>query len=258
MNATEPIRRPPPDFRIGAVVAAEPVTPRLRRVTLAGEALVGFPVPEPAASLRLLLPEPAGLVLPTWTGNEFLLPDGRRPVLRTFTPVAVDPTAGRITIDVVLHGAGPAADWAAHARPGDPVAVSGPGRGWTPPPGARSFVLGGDESAVPALRQVLAALPADATASVVVEVDHPDARHDLGAPDARIEWLVRPADANRGDALVAAITAHPDAPDTAWWVAGEAATVQRIRVALFRERGVDRARASVRGYWKRGAAGDAD
>jgi len=39
------------------------------------------------------------------------------------------------------------------------------------------------------------------------------------------------------------------------WVAGEAAAVQRIRRALFEERGVPRSRATVRGYWKHGRAG---
>jgi NADPH-dependent ferric siderophore reductase len=38
-------------------------------------------------------------------------------------------------------------------------------------------------------------------------------------------------------------------------VAGEAAPVQRVRKHLFDERGITRQRATVRGYWKRGAAG---
>jgi NADPH-dependent ferric siderophore reductase len=40
------------------------------------------------------------------------------------------------------------------------------------------------------------------------------------------------------------------------WVAGEAAAVQRIRRHLFAERGLTRAQAVVRGYWKQGRSGD--
>jgi NADPH-dependent ferric siderophore reductase len=34
--------------------------------------------------------------------------------------------------------------------------------------------------------------------------------------------------------------------------------VQRVRRHLFQERGLPRARASVRGYWKHGRSGDSD
>ena len=248
------VRRAPPPWRRCAVVDVSDLTPRMRRVALEGASLTGFAEPEPAASVRLLLPGPAGLVVPTWNGNEFLLPDGSRPLLRTFTPVVVDPGGGRLVVDVVRHGGGAATDWAQTARPGDPVAVSGPGRGWTPPRGATSFVVAGDEAAIPAARQVLAALPPGAEVTTLVEVADSTARQDLTDRGSAVEWLVR-ADDEPGARLVDAVTAQGDSPTTAWWVAGEAAAVQRIRVHLFREVGVDRARASVRGYWKRGTAG---
>ena len=47
-------------------------------------------------------------------------------------------------------------------------------------------------------------------------------------------------------------------PDARVWVAGEAAGVQRIRRHLFEERGLTRAQATVRGYWKHGRAGTDD
>src|SRR5687768_15346574 len=89
-------RREPPRFRALEVLRVERRTPRLLRVTFASPDLDGLAVPEPAASVRLLLPSPgtAELVMPAWNGNEFLLPDGRRPTLRTFTPRRVDLEAG--------------------------------------------------------------------------------------------------------------------------------------------------------------------
>jgi NADPH-dependent ferric siderophore reductase len=47
-------------------------------------------------------------------------------------------------------------------------------------------------------------------------------------------------------------------PGTRVWAAGEAAAMQAIRRHLFEERQLPRARATVRGYWKQGASGDAD
>jgi len=64
------------------------------RVTLAGSELEGLTVELPAASVRLLLSSRGAheLAIPSWNGNEFLLSDGRRPDIRTFTPRRVDPT----------------------------------------------------------------------------------------------------------------------------------------------------------------------
>jgi len=38
--------------------------------------------------------------MPSWNGNEFLLADGRRPTIRTFTPRRVDPEALELDLDV--------------------------------------------------------------------------------------------------------------------------------------------------------------
>jgi NADPH-dependent ferric siderophore reductase len=55
---------------------------------------------------------------------------------------------------------------------------------------------------------------------------------------------------------VAAVRGTDLGPDTRVWVAGEAATMQRIRLRLFDGRRLPRAQASVRGYWKHGRGGD--
>jgi NADPH-dependent ferric siderophore reductase len=102
------IRREPPRFRDVAVRRVEPVGPRLVRLTLSGPGLEGMTAGDPAASVRLLLPADGGseLVMPVWNGNEFLLPDGRRPAIRTFTPLRVAGDATALAIEVVVHGGG--------------------------------------------------------------------------------------------------------------------------------------------------------
>ena len=81
---------------------------------MAGRELEGLTVEHPAASVRLLVPSSASgeLVLPAWNGNEFLLADGRRPVIRTFTPRRLDPDGLELDIEVVIHGRGAATEWA--------------------------------------------------------------------------------------------------------------------------------------------------
>ena len=236
------------------MLAAEDRSPRLRRVTLGGPELDGFALELPAASARLLLPDPgAGLVVPEWTGNEFLRPDGSRPVIRTLTPW--DLGDGRLAVDVVLHGSGRASTWARAAAPGDEAAVSGPGRGYAVDRDAPEYVVAGDETAIPAMAQVLAALPVGTPVQVHVEVAAAAARLALpGAADA--DWHVLPDGAEAGDAMVAAVRSATFGPDARVWAAGEAAAVQRVRKHLFGERGLTRAQCTVRGYWKRGRAGD--
>jgi NADPH-dependent ferric siderophore reductase len=259
---TPRVRRAPPAFRRLTVTRVEPVTPRLTRVTGAGPELAGFPVPEPAASVRILFPS-AGtdeLVIPEWHANEFLLPDGSKAVIRTLTPVRVDPDRAELDLDIVLHGRGVASEWAARARVGDPLAVSGPARGYTPDPEATAFVIGGDESAIPALRQVLAVIPPTTPVHAFVEVSGPDARTELpDHPHATVEWLDADATNPPGTALANAIMAEPVDADARVWLAGEAAAVQRVRTHLFTEVGFPRAHATIRGYWKHGrVASNAD
>lgn len=73
----------------------------MARITLAGPALEGFDPGLPAASVRFLLPGHTNEVaLPTWNGNEFLLEDGSRPIIRTLTPLRFQP--GPLELDVEI------------------------------------------------------------------------------------------------------------------------------------------------------------
>ena len=229
------------------------------RVRLGGSDLDGLEITEPAASVRMLLPAggaSGALVMPEWNGNEFLLPDGTRPTIRTFTPRRLDPLAPALDLDIVLHQGGAASSWAEAATPGAEAAISGPGRGFEIDPGTSEYLLGGDESAIPAIAQLLEALAPSVTVDVHVEVARPDARLALpDHPGATVTWHDLAAGDRHGSALVAAVERASIGPDAHVWVAGEAAAVQRIRKHLFDEREVPRRRATVRGYWKHGRAG---
>lgn len=248
-------RREPPPFRRLEVVRVADVTPRMRRIVLGGAELDGFEDPGPASSVRLLLPPPGQdeIVMPTWAGNEFVLPDGSRAPIRTFTPRRLD--AGELTIEVVLHEGGAASDWARRAAPGIVTAVSGPGRGYEVEHAADGYLLAGDETALPAIAQLLEAIQPATAIDVHVEVADPSARQELPAhPRAQVTWHLADPGAAPGSAFVAAIEDLDEIPD-AVWVAGEAAAVQRVRTHLAEVRGRPRSTVTVRGYWKTGTSG---
>lgn len=248
------LRREPPPFRRVAVRSTEALSPRMLRVVLGGEELEGFAIEAPASSVRLLLPPDGSreIVMPTWTGNQFELPGGDRAPIRTFTPRYVDTDRLELTIDMVLHDRGAASDWARAASVDDEVAISGPGRSEDLDPDARSFLLAGDESALPAIGQLLESIDHDRSIDVHVEVTDPEARIELPEhPGATITWHTARAGAEPGEAMADAVTEVGDLPD-AVWVAGEAAAVQRLRTHLFDERGRSRSDVTARGYWKNG------
>ena len=248
-------RRPPPLFRRVKVLRTERLSPRMGRVTLTGAELEGLRVEQPAASVRVLLP-PVGegeLAVPEWTGNEFVLANGRRPTIRTLTPRRLDPDRLELDVEVVIHDGGAASEWAQTVRPRAPAAVSGPARGYSFDPDGPTFFLAGDETAIPAISQLLELLPAGKPVHAEIEIAVPEARMALPArPGATVDWLDLPVGAPPGEAIVAAVRDAELDPETRVWVAGEAAAVQRIRRQLLEGRGLPRAQTSIRGYWKHG------
>ena len=242
-TARVPVRREPPPFRQVAVRRVEAVSPRLARVTLAGDELDGFLVDAPAASVRLLLPSSGTpeFVVPLWHGNEFLLPDGRRPTIRTLTPWHVDSARREMEVGIVLHGTGAASEWAAGATEGARAAVSGPGRGYSVATDAAVYFVAGDETAIPAIDQLLGAIPASVDVAVHIEIADPSARSRVDRASVGFDHVARGPGrrACRAAALAAAVLAADIDAAAHVWVAGEAAAVQRVRRHL-QERGLPR------------------
>jgi len=214
------------------------LTPSLMRVEFRSEDLGAFAESRDTDRyVKLLLPGPDG-----------------QDVMRTYTVLDPDLSRGTLAIEFVVHGtSGVAAPWAAHARRGDRLTVCGPGGAYSPSTNADWHLLAGDDTAIPAIRQSLAALPPGAVAEVVVEVAGPE--HEVPLPltsRTQLRWAHRHA----GDGLVDAVRSVRWRPGRVHaFVHGEAETVMHgIRPYLLREREVPRADVSVSGYWRRGRA----
>ncbi|WP_261570525.1 siderophore-interacting protein [Frankia gtarii] len=259
-GAPRPRRTRPAPRRL-QVVRVTPLTDDMVTVTVGGPALAGFAIPRPAQHIKIFLPvdgqrEPA---IPSWG------PDGRpvfpakqpRPVVRTYTPRRFDPDAGELDIEMMLHAQGPAGRWAAGARPGDHLAIAGPGGGYEVPAGATHHLLAADETGLPALATILERLPPLVAVTVLAEVRDAGRRRDLPAGAAStVTWLHRGTRA-AGEPLAESVATTALPAGTAAWVACEASAVRRIRRQLL-DAGLDRAQVSTRGYWRLGAADHPD
>ncbi|MDP1741364.1 MAG: siderophore-interacting protein [Polaromonas sp.] len=238
-------RRPPRRVEVSRV---EILSPAMRRITLTGAELEGFPPVGPASYIKLIFPEP-GQTEPTRP-----LPDGPRAVsMRTYTPLAVRPEALEVDVDFVLHGEGPASTWATQARVGQVLYLMGPGPGYAPDAGSSHHLLLADDSALPAVETILAALPASARAQVLLEVISAAEERPLhSAAQLDVSWLVRGTDHRlAGQPLAAALHAlAPVGPDTRIYLACEAAAMRRLRLQLVEVLGVNRSQIVGRGYWK--------
>lgn len=245
-------REPPPLQRITVVDRAER-SPRMLRLTFVGDGLHQMAA-EPAASVRLLVPTPGTdeLIVPEWNGNEFLLDDGTRPAIRTFTPLASALGDDHLDIDIVRHAGGAVSDWAERAVPGTEAAISGPGAAYEFPRSADTLLVFGDETAIPAIGQLIESGPESLALEITIEIVDAGARVELPDSDrVAVTWLVTRSGGTPGVELAEqaqSITELPDGTDV--FAAGEASAMQSIRKHLFNELGVDRQRATIRGYWK--------
>jgi NADPH-dependent ferric siderophore reductase len=149
------------------------LTPKMVRITVAGDDLKGFVSAAHDDHVKLFFPQPGQdkPVLPTPSPNGPVYPEGAlRPAARDYTPRRYDAGANTLTLDFVLHGDGPAAAWAAQARPGNFLGVGGPRGSFIVPDDFDWYLLVGDETALPAIGRRLEELPAGARAIVVAEV----------------------------------------------------------------------------------------
>jgi len=257
-----PRRRKPP--RRATVTSVSKISPRLVSVLVTGEELDGFAdaVPTshlklflaPAGADRLLLPEPGPDGSQVWNHDESL-----RPVIRTYTPRRYDPSAKTLEIQVVLHGAGPASEWAERVAIGDEVAVGGPGGRFVLDPDASNWWIAGDESALPAIGTLLDALPGSAEAEVHVEVEDADDVIKLPSKAAvSVTWHHRYGSDEFGAELHQAARETEFANGTRVWVACESGAMRGIRRYLARERDIPLSRLVTRGYWRLGESNHPD
>lgn len=225
--------RPPLNFCTATVIGVSRVAPHFLRVEM------DCPDTQRLADARgmhfslLLPPEGRTPIWPQLDGDgRTVLPKGADQLHRAvYTFVALDVTQGRFTFDIFEHDGGRATTWARTAQAGDIVGISGPGSGDFPT--GQDILMAGDETALPAIRRILAHSSADRRGRVLLEVGTDDDICAFPHPDGiAITWLIR----NRGQTLWDHLeTAQlPEGPDRYVWIAAEKELVRKAK-ARFRD-----------------------
>jgi NADPH-dependent ferric siderophore reductase len=258
------------------VVSVSKIAPRLVSVLVRGDALEGFSIAAPTSHVKLLLPADGqdAPALPQLTPDGPAWPAGApRPVVRTYPPVWFDPARNTLELQFALHGnpatasgnpatasgGGPAAEWAARAAPGDKLAVAGPGGRFVLDETASHWWLAADESAIPAVTTLLAALPATVTADVHIEVADAADEIAFDSPaQGTVTWHHRRSPGTFGAELDRAARDAAIPAGARVWVACEATAMRGIRRHFTRERGLPASSLVTRGYWRLGEADHPD
>jgi NADPH-dependent ferric siderophore reductase len=226
------------------------LTPRMRRITLGGPELAGFVSLGTDDHVKLLFPQNAEqqaalqtLVLGAGKDN------GPMPAMRDYTPRRYDLQTLELDIDFVLHGDGPASTWAEQAQPGQFLHIGGPRGSMIVPDIFDSYLLIGDETALPAIARRLEGLAANRRALVVIEVENGAEQQKLeSAAQVDVIWVLREGGKDHLLSTVKQLTV-PGGSLYAW-VATESKMSRQIRRVLLDQHGLDEQFVKAVGYWR--------
>jgi NADPH-dependent ferric siderophore reductase len=222
------------------VVATTAVTPTMRRISCTAPELAGFSY-LPGQDLMLAVPSPAGASF-----------------RRRYTIRSIDPAEVLVHIDVVLHGDGPGATWAATAQPGSHIEAIGPRGKVIVDATADWHLFIGDDAAIPASLAMAESVPSTTPSIVILEVDSADDQQPATSNDGvelDTRWLHRgggdPAAATN---LLAAVESLEFPAGTGHaYVAGELHVVAALRGALI-AKGMMAEQINAKPYWRAGVA----
>lgn len=233
------------------VLRVTELTPRMRRITLGGPELQGFVSLGSDDHVKLLFAMSAqeqAAVEARNLGRD----GGARPTMREYTPRRVDLAAGELDIDFVLHGDGPASTWAAQAVPGHELNIAGPRASMVVPDIFDSYLLIGDETAIPAIARRLDELPAGRQVLAVIQIEDEQERQPLPSK-AQVEviWV------RRHDEDLLALLENLALPQGKLysWVALEK-TLTRQAKALLLAKGAQEDALKAAAYWRADASAD--
>ncbi|MGF6112272.1 siderophore-interacting protein [Pseudomonas frederiksbergensis] len=226
------------------------LTPRMRRITLGGPELAGFISLGTDDHVKLLFPQNAA---ETAALETLVLGAGKTdqpmPAMRDYTPRRYDLDTLELDIDFVLHGDGPASTWAEQAQPGQFLHIGGPRGSMIVPDIFDSYLLIGDETALPAIARRLEGLAANRRALVVIEVENGAEQQKLESPaQVNVIWVLR--EGGKNNLLNTVKELQVPSGNLYAWVATETKVSRQIRRVLLDEHGLDEQLVKAVGYWR--------
>ncbi len=226
------------------------LTPRMRRITVGGPELAGFISLGTDDHVKLLFPQNAEELAALDSFAPGASKDqGPKPAMRDYTPRRYDLDRLELDIDFVLHGDGPASTWAEQAQPGQFLHIAGPRGSMVVPDIFDSYLLIGDETALPAIARRLEGLAANRRALVIVEVENTEEQQVLeSAAQVEVIWVVREA----GEDHLLSTVRQIQLPGGSLyaWIATESKLSRQLRRVLLDEHGLDEQFVKAAGYWR--------
>ena len=252
--------RPKRNQAVLEVLGKTRVSPRLLRLTLGGEGYEALNRNRNSdAYVKFLIADPASGLQPPYDMDALREHSPElMPARRTYTVRRWDDEKRRIEVDVVLHGdgedSGIAARWADEAQPGDLLAMSGAGGGYTPAPETRRHLMLGDHAALPAIAAGLEAMDEDAQGTVLLQLDHDEDRLALEHPaGVAVRWLI-----GERELLLEAVDQLnlEDHEGLQIFCHVERGITKQLRAKLVKQAGIPREQISISAYWALGRIED--
>ncbi|WP_404343250.1 siderophore-interacting protein [Pseudoalteromonas mariniglutinosa] len=240
--------------RRATVLSATQITPHLKRITVGSAEFADFPVDQKGAYVKVLLPHPGQSAV------EIDLNAAQPATMRSYTIRSIDPVSRAITLDFVInHHQGIATHWAKHAKPGDQLAIAGPGPRKLTDFRQSHYLLLGDLTSVNAINAYLSYLPAAAHVDVLIHVSDQDDIIALEKAEShtkqRINWLVTSTpDTDVVDRVTELLAQYSKAPLV--FMALEAGLVRSLKHVMTNEFAIPRQQIISSGYWKKGVDAD--
>jgi len=249
-------RKSPP--RLLTVVNNIQLSPNMRRITLGGDNMAGFPVGRESANFKLLLPR-EGQLVPNLSTDKNKTSDEEKAIVRTYTVRKYYPEKEQVDVDFFIHrDPGPASRWALHALPGDQVGFAGPGPDKLVDHKKDWFLFAGDMSALPAIGANIERLPADARGYAILEIVDPLDAQDLPFPGGmEVHWILNPHPEKKNTCLLDAVRSIKWLDGTPGvWMAGESYTIRALKKYIREDHALKSDSIYCSGYWQTGLTED--
>lgn len=238
----------PANLALGTVVSVTRVSPSFTRVAVEGPELARLA--DGGLHFRILF-GPEGADWPALDeGGVTRWPGGagawHRPVY-TVREIETGGATTRLSFDVFRHDGGRTTEWTDRVQPGEQVALTGPGGHGIPEPTCWIGLVG-DETAVPAIARILAALPEGTRGEAILFVPESGDMTDLPRPSGvSLRWIGRDEGVTPLQAMQS--VAIPES-DRHVLFAGEKSEALAAR-AWLQEQGLTRGEFLAATYWIR-------
>ncbi len=251
-----------PQFREMTVLSVLDLTPHMKRIRLAGDDLARF-AKFGGMHIRMLFPT-AKVPDPEWptlgeNGLAVWPPEERKPTPRAYTIRRLDVDAGWMDVDFLIHdGDSVGSAWAVAAFPGNKVGILGP-VGRPVPLDAQWYLMGADETGLPALSRMIESLAPETQGVAYIEIADERERQDIdNRTGIEVRWITRneiPAGADERLADIVTAVEWPAGRACFGWFAAEAEAATRVRDHWRGALGLGRDQTLAATYWRRGAKG---